>query len=164
MKTYILLKDVLGYEKGVTLEFCGFVGSYCIIMDNGEYDFGLRYSQVYIDSHPDMFMEKSEYEKLNKPMEKKIKGYLAPFDINCGIIKKGTLYLKSTHNSTMYRPFPAKNDYHDLPMEIVEKWEAVYEEEKVYTKSDLSSAWHNGKYTFSFAITCFDDYFKTLDK
>lgn len=57
-------------------------------------------------------------------VEDKIIGYKAPFDLNEGAVKKGSVYKKGFD----YRYY--FNDGYGLPPEIVETWEPVYEKKE----------------------------------
>jgi len=78
----------------------------------------------------------------------KIIGYKAPCDMFGGLIKKGWHYSKIENNYRCLRYDVYSDNKLDcvLPSEIVETWEAVYEEEKnpkiktpkkKYTKKDM---------------------------
>lgn len=103
-------------------------------------------------------------------MDKKIKGYKVPYDMLSWGIKKGDLMVKSQegqdYNVDGYLPLK-------LPAEIVETWEAVYEEEeKEFTKSDLRAAFYGARakvsnpYSFHYnhktRYESFEDYYATL--
>lgn len=96
--------------------------------------FGLRKQFGHLLSEKDI----AEYEErwfsglTNKPMDKKIKGYKAPYVMFEGEVKKGDLYEKANVR-WFYRPEKHSNGNIDkedlyLPSEIVETWEPVYEE------------------------------------
>lgn len=73
-----------------------------------------------------------------KVQDKKIIGYKVPFDIFDGKVKKGSLY---KYCNMIY--YETKNNYdgkYKLPKEIVETWEAVYEEEKFPFKLSKENA------------------------
>ena len=79
--------------------------------------------------------------KQNCMKEKEIIGYLAPYDLFDGKVKKGTIYefdlaIKGSNNP--YAPKEKDNSIHwsatRLPKEIVETWEPVYKEEKQLPK------------------------------
>jgi len=58
----------------------------------------------------------------------KIIGYKAPYDLAGGMVKKGTIYKKVQEDDRFYAP-EGKISKTTLPKEIVETWEAVFEEE-----------------------------------
>ena len=63
----------------------------------------------------------------NKPMDKKIKGYKAPYDLFGGAVKKDTVLIKEEGG---YVICDSRNRHYALPAEWIETWEAVYEEKK----------------------------------
>lgn len=177
MRTYILLKDLPNAYVGRELNWDESKNAYvlkhqCSVSPN----FETLYSAGTVKYTLEFFMEKSEYEKLNKPMEKKIIGYKAPYLLYSGKVEKGTLFIPKGNG---YSPAPQDSVRYQgfsLPKEIVETWEAVYKEEKVYTKRDLEAAFESGKldshtitkekrvFEYQKAFETFEDYFKTLDK
>jgi hypothetical protein len=67
--------------------------------------------------------------------ERKIKGYKAPMDLYGGKVKKGDLYIQEG-NKDYYNT----NKAFSLPKELVETWEAVYEdEEKIILLGDKNT-------------------------
>jgi len=77
-------------------------------------------------------------------MEKKIIGYKSPIDLFGGNIKTGTIFKPTSSKSTSipkYCPVyednkPIQGFSYDLPKEIVEQWEPVYEEIPEYKVGD----------------------------
>lgn len=59
----------------------------------------------------------------NNMKNKEIIGYLVPYDLFGGKVKKGTLYKKSQYNKIYYH---TDNGEYAVPKEIVETWESVY--------------------------------------
>lgn len=93
---------------------------------------------------------KGKIELINKNMkQRKIIGYKAPFDFFGGKIKKETVY---TYSALSFMYFPIQGScLCSMPAEIVEKWEAVYEEEKLEIKdwnnsstNDSATIWLKG--------------------
>lgn len=91
-----------------------------------------------LDSYTEITFEQFEAYILKQTpiMEKKIIGYLSPFDLFNGNIKKGDILViysinKTIKNQGLYvkKDFTS-NSYNILPKEIVETWEPVYEEKK----------------------------------
>ena len=68
--------------------------------------------------------------------EKKIIGYLAPFDMAGGKIKKGHLFVKCYDNN-LYRSHDCKQSM-VIPKEIVESWEAVHDNSETVEIADLT--------------------------
>jgi hypothetical protein len=72
----------------------------------------------------------ADYEASQKP-KGRIIGYKVPFDTFNGSVKMGTIYVKADCG---YMYYPETNSYGslscNLPAEIVESWEPVYEESK----------------------------------
>lgn len=81
----------------------------------------------------------------NERISGKIVGYKAPFDMYEGQIKKDELFTLSENRAYQYK---TKDGFY-MPKELVETWEAVYEEEKLEVEH-----WNNynkgGELTFSF--------------
>ncbi len=80
-------------------------------------------------------IKKSEVERLaieQGMIVEKIIGYKAPYDMFLGEIKKDEVFVKWGSNST-YVSEQDKRKAHQVPNEIVEKWEPVYEENKEET-------------------------------
>ena len=72
-------------------------------------------------------------------MERKIKGYKCPTDLWNGDISKGTLYVKKGNKN--YGISGDISDNFNMPKEIVEQWEVVYEDE--FKVGDWV-VWHDG--------------------
>lgn len=167
MKTYILLKDLPDAKAGTRLTSDG--GNfydYKGITDTDKDE--SYYSAEIVENSPDWFVEHSEVLKKykTKPMDKKIKGYKAPFDMFSWGIKKGDLMIKAKEGQDYHVDgyLPSK-----LPSEIVETWEPVYEEEKEFTKSDLEKAFKAARESLGITGSrvkheSFDDYYATLKK
>jgi len=84
------------------------------------------------ENHTLLTFEQFKEKILNMNTEKKVLGYKAPFDLFGGKIKKETIYRKSKIETNEYCPNldSYKTDFScNLPKEIVEQWEKVYEEE-----------------------------------
>ena len=117
-KRYILLKDLPDMKAGK--EFWWDIDRKKYKWTSEVFNANEVYScfrREYVENNPDWFMEKSEYEKL-KPIDRKIKGYKAPFDMKEWHIKKGDIWIK----------------HPNLPIEWVETWEPVYEKERFHVE------------------------------
>lgn len=81
-------------------------------------------------------MKLKTIDKLQREMSsKRIKGYLSPMDLFDGEIKKGTCFIKQiAQGKEFYEPTTAFGGGYQLPKEIVEIWEVVYE-----TKEEIVS-------------------------
>jgi hypothetical protein len=70
----------------------------------------------------------------------KIIGYKAPYDLFKGEVKKGTIYKIDKKNITNSGTCGWTDDYNysytNLPLEIVEQWEPVYETPQIPKGSD----------------------------
>lgn len=117
--------------------------------NNQSYLKGRLYSLDMVYNWIEDYEKKHCFSGIDKQIiDKKIIGYKAPFDMFNGIIKQGELFAKHL-NANKYSPFGLNSNHfltYELPSEIVEKWEAVYEEEKKeesklpkkkYTKRDM---------------------------
>lgn len=81
------------------------------------------------------------YNDINMETERKIIGYKAPYDLFGGNIKANTVYkpVASKNNIVYAATIDGKvvdGGRTNLPKEIVETWEAIYEEEKKYKIGD----------------------------
>jgi hypothetical protein len=107
-------------------------------------DFDLKYLKTseifkgswYTEGFFNDCIEKRDWVIISeRPETKKIVGYKAPIDLFNGRIPKGTLYKPAIHTSmNTYCSVDEKGNIIDngitnLPYEIVETWEPVYEEE-----------------------------------
>lgn len=85
------------------------------------------------EGHVEITFEQFEKYVLNTPQQgKKIIGYKTPMDLFGGAIKKGHIYSKPKEGNHWYSPSPiteySYKNGQSLAAEIVEAWEAVYEE------------------------------------
>lgn len=75
--------------------------------------------------------------------EKKIIGYLAPYDLYEGKVKKGTLFIKSSYSALYYY---TNNKEYVIPKEIVENWEPCYKtKEQVFNMGSFEVVVKDGK-------------------
>jgi hypothetical protein len=86
---------------------------------------------------PELTLEEFNTHVLKKENNmKKIIGYKAPMDFYGGNVIKGTMYVKPTNGHNWYIPEKiyiecSSSSGQMIPKEIVEQWEAIYEEQEV---------------------------------
>ena len=102
----------------------------CYLIKKGEYASLIYYENkgytIYkAEDILALYEEKQIYTMLET---QKIIGYKAPYDLAGGMVKKGTIYKKVQEDDRFYAP-EGKISKTTLPKEIVETWEAVYEDE-----------------------------------
>jgi hypothetical protein len=105
--------------------YFGYTDSDDYIGGNGTNNY--RYSSEF-ENNPKVFTAKEFMDILReeKMSNKKIIGYKAPMDLFKGQVKKGEIYV----SSEVGMAHPERINCHYVPKEIVETWEAVYEEVK----------------------------------
>jgi len=107
-----------------------YYGQYCYYPKHGTY--------CYINSNTirrDYKTIRFEQIIFNKAMKNlnKIKGYISNIDLFGGIVPAGTIYVQKPFNDILYvtansKFVPTNNVMFNMPKEIVEQWEPIYEE------------------------------------
>jgi hypothetical protein len=109
--------------------------SVCVNINSTQYGTIDFYTQRNYTIIPASFVLKFKSENMNTG-NKKIIGYKAPMDFYGGNVIKGTIYVKPTNGHNWYIPEKIYKECSTssgqmIPKEIVEQWEAIYEEQEV---------------------------------
>ncbi len=108
----------------------------CVLESYSHYSF-CDSSEKKLSDYVELTFEQFEkYVLKTKDIEKKIIGYKAPFDLFNREVKAGFIYKPlASKNNKYYAPVNFEDKvglpHLNLPKEIVEQWEPVYEEEKI---------------------------------
>jgi len=114
-------------------EFAVFCEEFKYVITSKEHDKtdNLHHVLPQDSNHLPILTFKEFQDKIMNKTAKKILGYLSPMDLFGESIKKGTLYKKITYkNTNQYEPEgDSLSSLYNLPKEIVETWEKVFEDE-----------------------------------